>query len=77
MSSSARRAAMVAAALVVVIAITGGVTVFAGDTASDEAALQPVPRGDDGGVEHRIDSLISQMTLQEKLQAAPERENTP
>ena len=68
MSSSARRAAMVAAALVVVIAITGGVTVFAGDTASDEAALQPVPRGDDGGVEHRIDSLISQMTLEEKLE---------
>ncbi len=68
MSSSARRAAMVAAALVVVIAITGGVTVFAGDTASDEAALQPVPRGDDGGIEHRIDSLISQMTLEEKLE---------
>jgi hypothetical protein len=56
MSSSARRAAMAAAAFVGAIAIAGGVTVFAGDKASDEVALQPVPRGDDGGVEHRIDS---------------------
>ena len=49
MRSSARRAAMVAAALVVAIAIAGGVTVFAGDKASDEVALQPVARDDDGG----------------------------
>ena len=68
MRSSARRGAMVAAAFVVAIAIAGGVTVFAGDKASDEAALQPVPRGDDGGIEHRIDALISQMTLEEKLE---------
>ena len=68
MRKSARRAAMVAPALVVAIAIAGGVSVFAGDKASDEVALQPVERSADPGIEHRIDSLISQMTLEEKLE---------
>ena len=68
MRSRARRGAMAAAAFVVAIAIAGGVTVFAGDKASDEVALQPVARDDDGGIEHRVDALLSKMTLEEKLQ---------
>ena len=68
MRRSARRAAMVAPALVVAIAIAGGVSVFAGDKASDEVALQPVERSADQGIENRINALISQMTLEEKLE---------
>ncbi len=68
MRRSARRAAMVAPALVVAIAIAGGVSVFAGDKASDEVALQPVERSTDQGIENRINALISQMTLEEKLE---------
>ena len=68
MRSRARRGAMAAAAFVVALAIAGGVTVFAGDKASDEVALQPVARDDDGGIEHRVDALLSQMTLPEKLE---------
>ena len=77
MRSRARRGAMAAAAFVVALAIAGGVTVFAGDKASDEVALQPVARDDDGGIEHRVDALLSQMTLAGEARADPAASRLP
>ena len=68
MRSSARKVTMVAAALVLAIAIAGGVSVFAGGKASDEAVLQPTRHAPDRSIEGRVNALLAQMTLEEKLQ---------
>jgi beta-glucosidase len=68
MRKSARRTPIVAAVLALAIAVAGGVSVFAGSNASDEVALAPVSRAADHGIEQRVNSLISQMTLEEKLE---------
>jgi beta-glucosidase len=68
MTSIARRSAIVAAVLALAIGVAGGVSVIAGSKATDETALEAVSRASDRGVERHINALISQMTLEEKLQ---------
>jgi beta-glucosidase len=68
MRSIARRSAIVAAVLALAIGVAGGVSVIAGSKATDETALEAVSRASDRGVERHINALISQMTLEEKLQ---------
>jgi beta-glucosidase len=46
--------------------VAGGVV--AATRSSDEAALQPARHGDNAGIEGRVNSLLSKMTLDEKLQ---------
>jgi beta-glucosidase len=60
------RASVVLPVLALVLAAAGGVV--AGTQSSDEQALQPARPGADGGVERRVDALLSKMTLQEKLE---------
>jgi beta-glucosidase len=61
-----RKAAVVAAALVASTAAAGGVV--AATQSSDEAALEPARQPADRGIERRVDRLLRQMTLEEKLQ---------
>ena len=65
MSRRGRVSAVVAAALMVGSIGAGGVV--AASRSGDEAALEPVARGGDRGVERRIDELMRRMTLDEKL----------
>jgi beta-glucosidase len=59
--------ALIAVALVVVGAVAAG-GVVAQRQSSDEAALAPIRGPADGGIEARVNRLLSRMTLQEKLQ---------
>jgi beta-glucosidase len=60
------RAAIVVALVALGVAAAGGVV--AGTRSSDEAALQPTRGPADRGIEGRVNSLLSRMTLEEKLQ---------
>ena len=66
MSRRGRVSALVTALVAVGSIGVGGVT--AASRSGDEAALQIQRRGGDRGVEGRVESLLRQMTLDEKLQ---------
>ena len=61
-----RRAAIIVSILAVSSAAAGGV--LAASRSSDEDALAPARRPADRGIESRVNNLLSQMTLQEKLE---------
>ncbi len=67
MGPRGRRASAVGAIAVVLSALGVG-AVVAGTRSSDEAALQPTRRAASSGIESRVDRLLRQMTLKEKLQ---------
>ena len=62
-----RLRAVIAVTLVAVGAAAAG-GVVAGTQSSDEAALAPIREQADGSIEQRVNRLLSQMTLEEKLQ---------
>jgi beta-glucosidase len=66
MRSIRRKAAIVVAILAASTVAAGGVV--AATQSSDEEALAPARHGGDGGIERKVDSLLRQMTLDEKLQ---------
>lgn len=53
---------------VIVASMVGGGAVIAGTGAGDDEALQPVRQPASGNVERRVDRLLKQMTVDEKLQ---------
>src|SRR3954454_19111081 len=67
MGAGGRRAVLVAAVPAVIATAAGGVVV-AGTGATDDAALRPARGGPDQGIEKRVDALVGQMTLAEKLE---------
>jgi beta-glucosidase len=66
MGPRGRRAAVVATMVALSMLVAGGVV--AATRSSDEAALAPTRHAADRGIERKIDSLIGQMTVNEKLQ---------
>ena len=66
MGAGGRRVVLVAATAAVIAIAAGGVVV-AGPGATDDAALRPARGGPDQGIEKRVDALLKQMTLKEKL----------
>jgi beta-glucosidase len=66
MASRGRRIALGATIVVVSALVAGAVT--AGTRSSDESALQPTRHAADRGIEHKVNNLLRQMTLAEKLQ---------
>jgi beta-glucosidase len=64
---SIRRKAAIAISIVAASSVAAG-GVVAATQSSDEAALAPARHGGDGGIERRVDKLLRQMTLDEKLQ---------
>jgi beta-glucosidase len=63
-----RKVAVAATILACATAGAGGVVVAATQGSSDEAALQPTRQAADRGIERRVDKLLRQMTVDEKLQ---------
>jgi len=61
-----RTTALAATVVAISLMVAGGV--MAATQSRDEATLQPVRQGADRGIEGRVDRLLSQMTLEEKLQ---------
>ena len=55
-------------AVVVAVGAAGAGGVTAATRSDDEAALQPTRGHADRGIERRVDALVRQMTLEEKLQ---------
>ena len=66
MGPRGRRAAIGATIVVLISLVAGGV--LAGTQSSDESALQPARNAADPGVERKVDNLLRQMTVDEKLQ---------
>jgi beta-glucosidase len=66
MSRFSLRAAIATVLVAVGAAAAGGV--IAATRSSDEAALQPIRQPADPSIESRVNNLLSQMTLEEKLQ---------
>jgi beta-glucosidase len=66
MTSYRHRAAIVATVVALSAAAAGGVV--AATQSSDEAALQPTRQPADQAIETRVNDLLAQMTLQEKLE---------
>jgi beta-glucosidase len=64
---SIRRKAAIAGSIVAASSLAAG-GVVAATRSGDEAALAPARHGGGGGVERRVDKLLKQMTLDEKLQ---------
>jgi len=64
---SIRRNAAIALSIVAASAVAAG-GVVAATQSSDEQALAPARHGGDGGIERKVDRLLRQMTLDEKLQ---------
>jgi beta-glucosidase len=61
-----RMTALAATVVAISLMVAGGV--MAATESRDEAALQPARGAADRGIEGRVDRLLSQMTLEEKLQ---------
>jgi beta-glucosidase len=61
-----RTTALAATVVAISLMVAGGV--MAATQSRDEAALQPVRQGADRGIEGRVERLLAQMTLEEKLQ---------
>ena len=66
MGRRGRRSAIVAAIVVLSSLVAGGV--LAATRSSDESALQPTRQAADRGIEHKVDSLLRKMAVDEKLQ---------
>ena len=66
MGPRGRRAAVVATMVALSMLVAGGVV--AATRSSDESALAPARHGADRGIERKVDRLLSQMTVSEKLQ---------
>jgi beta-glucosidase len=66
MGPRGRRAAIGAAIVVLSLLVAGGVV--AATRSSDEGALAPTRQAADQGIEHKVDSLLGKMSLNEKLQ---------
>ena len=66
MRTRMRRAAIAVAVVALSAGVAGGVV--AGTRSSDEAALAPTRQAADRGIERKVDGLLRQMTLDEKLQ---------
>src|SRR2546423_10979254 len=66
MGPRGRRAAIVATMVALSMLVAGGVV--AATRSSDESALAPTRHGADRGIESKVDHLLSQMTVSEKLQ---------
>jgi beta-glucosidase len=66
MSRFRRRAALIGSIVALTVMTASGVV--AGTQSADEAALAPTPQSADDAIETRVNSLLSQMTLQEKLE---------
>jgi beta-glucosidase len=66
MGPRGRRTAIGATIVTLSSLVAGGV--LAATQSSDEAALQPTRHAADPGIESRVDRLLSQMTIDEKLQ---------
>jgi beta-glucosidase len=62
-----RRVIAIALAIVAVSSVVAG-AVVAGSRSSDETALAPARSAPDRGIEQRVDRLLRQMTVDEKLQ---------
>ncbi|MCW2986531.1 MAG: beta-glucosidase BglX [Conexibacter sp.] len=67
MQRRGRKAAIVAS-IVTASTLGAGAVVVAGTGAGDDAALQPTRMPANGGVERKVDRLLRQMTVDEKLQ---------
>ena len=61
-----RTTALAATVVAISLMVAGGV--MAATQSRDEAALQPVRQEADRGVEGRVERLLAQMTVEEKLQ---------
>ena len=66
MGPRGRRAAIVTTIVVLSMLVAGAVV--AATRSTDEAALQPTRQPADRGIEHRVNSLLRKMTIDEKLQ---------
>src|SRR3954451_16364908 len=66
MGPRGRRAAIVATMVALSMLVAGGVV--AATRSSDESALAPARHAADRGIERKVDRLLSQMTVGEKLQ---------
>src|SRR4051794_2526644 len=66
MGPRGRRAAIVATTVALTMLVAGGVV--AATRSSDESALAPARPAADRGIERKVDRLLSQMTVGEKLQ---------
>ena len=66
MGPRGRRAAIVATIVVLSMLVAGAVV--AATRSSDEAALQPTRQAADRGIERKVNHLLRQMTVDEKLQ---------
>ena len=66
MGPRGRRAAIVATMVALSMLVAGGVV--AATRSSDETALAPARHAADRGIERKVDRLLSQMTVSEKLQ---------
>src|SRR3954449_7895429 len=66
MGPRGRRAAIVATMVALTMLVAGGVV--AATRSSDESALAPARHAADRGIERKVDRLLSQMTVGEKLQ---------
>jgi beta-glucosidase len=66
MGPRGRRATVVATIVALSMLVAGGV--FAATRSTDESALQPTRQPADRGIEHKVDSLLRKMTVDEKLQ---------
>jgi beta-glucosidase len=66
MGPRGRRATIVATIVALSMLVAGGVV--AATRSSDETALQPTRKPADRGIERKVDRLIKQMTVDEKLQ---------
>jgi beta-glucosidase len=62
------RASFVAAVLAIAFCVLGGVAVIAATQSSDEEALQPARPPADRSIERKVNDLVGQMTLDEKLE---------
>ena len=66
MGPRGRRASVVTAIVALSMLVAGGVV--AATQSSDESALAPARHGADRGIERKVESLLSKMTVNEKLQ---------
>src|SRR6188472_1293278 len=66
MGPRGRRAAIIATTVALSMLVAGGVV--AATRSSDESALAPARHAADRGIERKVDRLLSQMTVSEKLQ---------
>src|SRR3954464_12703470 len=62
------RFSVVVAVLAIAFSVVGGMAVIAATQSSDEEALQPARPPADRSIEKKVNALVGQMTLEEKLE---------